>query len=74
MNALMNLPINQTVNAPVSIRRYEPTATLLLPNHILTEDYAATEFVDRYGDNIRLPYHGIVVYLQDNALAAGRDR
>jgi putative DNA primase/helicase len=53
MNALMNLPINQTVNAPVSIRRYEPTATLLLPNHILTEDYAATEFVERYGDNLR---------------------
>jgi putative DNA primase/helicase len=47
MNALVNL------NPPISIRRYEPTATLLLPNHILTEDYAATEFVDRYGDNLR---------------------
>jgi len=53
MNALVKLPTDQTVNPPMSIRRYEPTATLLLPNHILTEDYAATEFVERYGENLR---------------------
>src|SRR5258708_40110393 len=36
------------MNAPVSIRRFEP-----LPNDIITEDSAATEFVGRHGQDLR---------------------
>lgn len=36
------------MNAPFSSSRLEPFA-----NHILTEDYAAMEFVDRHGDDLR---------------------
>src|SRR6202048_102320 len=36
------------MNLPVTIRRLEP-----LPNHIVTEDYAATEFVERHGQHLR---------------------
>jgi putative DNA primase/helicase len=36
------------MNLPVSIRRLEP-----LPNHMVTEDYAATEFVERHGQYLR---------------------
>jgi putative DNA primase/helicase len=39
------------MNAPISIRRIEPA--LLLPNHIVTEDYAAIEFVERHGEDLR---------------------
>jgi putative DNA primase/helicase len=37
----------------LTIRRLEPTTTVLLPNHIVTEDSAATEFVERYGEDLR---------------------
>ncbi len=38
------------MNAPISIRRFEPAA---LPNHIITEDSAATEFIERHGQDLR---------------------
>src|SRR6202030_4233337 len=39
---------NCPMNLPVTVRRLEP-----LPNHIVTEDYAATEFVERHGQDLR---------------------
>jgi putative DNA primase/helicase len=41
------------MNAAISLRRLEPTTTVLLPNHIVTEDSAATDFVEYYGQDLR---------------------
>jgi putative DNA primase/helicase len=40
----------RTMNALVSVRRLEPSH---LPNDIVTEDSAATEFVERHGQDLR---------------------
>jgi putative DNA primase/helicase len=40
----------RTMNALVSVRRLEPSH---LPNYIITEDSAATEFVERHGQDVR---------------------
>jgi putative DNA primase/helicase len=38
------------MNAPISVQRYEPSS---LPNYVITEDSASTDFVEQHGQDLR---------------------